>query len=96
MKYIFLILLVITYSTNAIIIRHDTSDSDYKELAKRDNSTVTFYGIYKGEEIVAGTGSIVADTWIITAAHVANYLTAKLHPNLPQRALVSYHSLHFN
>lgn len=75
MKYIFLILLVITYSTNAIIIRHDTSDSDYKELAKRDNSTVTFYGIYKGEEIVAGTGSIIADKWIVTAAHVANYLT---------------------
>ncbi len=68
-------LLVITCSANAIIIRHDTSDSEYKDLARIDNSTVTFYGIYKGEEIVAGTGSIIADKWIVTAAHVANYLT---------------------
>lgn len=74
MKWIFLFLLFVTYSANAIIIRHDASDSDYKELAKSDNSTVTFYGIYKGEEIVAGTGSIIAERWVVTAAHVANYL----------------------
>ncbi|EJB4397018.1 hypothetical protein MT283_004739, partial [Escherichia coli] len=75
MKCIFLILLVIAFSANAIIIRHDTSDEDYQKLAKSDNSTVTFYGVYKGEDIVAGTGSIIADKWIVTAAHVANYLT---------------------
>lgn len=75
MKCIFLILLVIAFSANAIIIRHDTSDEDYQKLAKSDNSTVTFYDVYKGEDIVAGTGSIIADKWIVTAAHVANYLT---------------------
>lgn len=74
MKYFLLCLLAISFTAKSIVIRHDVDDSEYKELAKSDNSTVTFYGIYKGEDVVSGTGAIIADRWVVTAAHVAKYL----------------------
>jgi len=74
MKWSLLILLVITFPSNAIIMRHDVDESKYLELAKDNKSIVTFYGNYKDEEIVEGTGTIIAEDWVITAAHVANYL----------------------
>lgn len=75
MKWICVLLLALCCSANAIIIRHDVSDAHYKELATEDNSTVTFYGMYKGKEVVVGTGSIISERWIVTAAHVAHQLT---------------------
>jgi nitrite reductase/ring-hydroxylating ferredoxin subunit len=74
MRYFLFCLLAISFTAKPIVIRHDVDDSEYKEFAKSDNSTVTFYCSYKGEEVVAGTGAIIADRWVVTAAHVAKYL----------------------
>ncbi|MBT1445363.1 trypsin-like serine protease [Shewanella sp. JM162201] len=74
MKWMLLISLLISCASEAIIIRHDAADTAYIELAKTDNSTVSFYGVYKGKEFVAGTGSLISNQWIVTAAHVAKDL----------------------
>ncbi|MGH1380740.1 MAG: S1 family peptidase [Shewanella xiamenensis] len=75
MKWMFVLLLAITSTANAMIIRHDAEDAKYQAAAQSDNSTVTFLGLYKGDEIVLGTGSLIDKQWIVTAAHVANELT---------------------
>ncbi|MGL4578653.1 MAG: S1 family peptidase [Shewanella xiamenensis] len=75
MKWMFVLLLAITSTANAMIIRHDVDDAKYQAAAQSDNSTVTFLGLYKGDEIVLGTGSLIDKQWIVTAAHVANELT---------------------
>ncbi|QDZ91158.1 trypsin-like serine protease [Shewanella decolorationis] len=75
MKWMFVPLLAITSTANAMIIRHDVEDAKYQAAAQSDNSTVTFLGLYKGDEIVLGTGSLIDKQWIVTAAHVANELT---------------------
>lgn len=74
MKWMFVLLLAITSTANAMIIRHDVDDAKYQAAAQSDNSTVTFLGLYKGDEIVLGTGSLIDKQWIVTAAHVANEL----------------------
>ncbi|MDO6641028.1 trypsin-like serine protease [Shewanella sp. 5_MG-2023] len=74
MKWMYLLTLVISLNAHAIVIRHDVPDQKYQDAAKSDNSTVTFYGIYQGEEIVEGTGALIARDWVVTAAHVAKYL----------------------
>ncbi|SEK32121.1 Trypsin [Colwellia chukchiensis] len=74
MKWSFLILLVFSLSSSAIIMRHDVDESKYREFAKNNKSIVTFYGNYKDKEVVEGTGTLIAKDWVITAAHVANYL----------------------
>ena len=74
MKWSFLILLVLSFPSSAIIMRHDVDESQYLEFAKDNKSIVTFYGNYRDKEIVEGTGTLIAEDWVITAAHVANYL----------------------
>ncbi|MFV0597215.1 S1 family peptidase [Shewanella sp.] len=74
MKWMFVLLLAISSTANAMIIRHDVADTEYQAAAQSDNSTVTFLGLYKGDEIVLGTGSLIGKQWIVTAAHVANEL----------------------
>ncbi|MGL5667301.1 MAG: trypsin-like serine protease, partial [Shewanella sp.] len=74
MKWMFVLLLAIASTANAMIIRHDVEDAKYQAAAQSDNSTVTFLGLYKGDEIVLGTGSLIDKQWIVTAAHVANEL----------------------
>ncbi|WP_414829663.1 S1 family peptidase [Alteromonas sp. H39] len=74
MNRMYLLFLLISLNTHAIVIRHDVSDQQYLDAAIKDNSTVTFYGIYQQKEIVEGTGSLIANNWIVTAAHVAKYL----------------------
>ena len=74
MKWSFLILFILSFPSSAIIMRHDVDESKYLEFAKDNKSIVTFYGNYKDKEIVEGTGTIIAEDWVITAAHVANYL----------------------
>ncbi|MCL1122024.1 S1 family peptidase [Shewanella seohaensis] len=75
MKWMFVLLLAITSAANAMIFRHDVDDAKYQAAAQSDNSTVSFLGLYKGDEIVLGTGSLIDKQWIVTAAHVANELT---------------------
>lgn len=74
MKWIYLLTLIISLNAHGIVIRHDVPDQKYLSAAASDNSTVTFYGMYQGEEIVEGTGALIASNWVITAAHVAKYL----------------------
>ena len=74
MKWLVCLLLTVSCAGHAIIIRHDVADSDYTGHAKNDKSTVSFYGLYKGKDVVLGTGSIITEQWVVTAAHVANVL----------------------
>ena len=50
-------------STDAIIIRHDKLDAAYRQLGERYPAVGGF-----GR---AGTGALIADRWVLTAAHVA-------------------------
>ncbi|NMH58971.1 S1 family peptidase [Alteromonas ponticola] len=75
MRWMYFLIFIIALKAHAIVIRHDVADKNYLFAAQTDSSTVTFYGIYKGEKIVEGTGTLIADDWIVTAAHVANYLS---------------------
>lgn len=61
-------------SLKAMVIRHDVNDSEYINLASRFNSTVTFPMIYSTKNVVGGTGTLIKNNWILTAAHVANIL----------------------
>ncbi|RYV01836.1 peptidase S1 [Shewanella sp. OPT22] len=74
MKWSLITLFLATFTSNAIIMRHDVDESKYRDFEKDNKSIVTFYGSYKGEEIVEGTGTLIAKDWVVTAAHVANYL----------------------
>ena len=74
MKWSSLILLLVSLPSHGIIMRHDVDENRYLEVAKGNLSVVTFYGNYKGKEIVEGTGALLAKDWVVTAAHVANYL----------------------
>jgi secreted trypsin-like serine protease len=60
--------------SNAIIIRHDADDNDYKALAATFNSTVSFFAKYEGKRVAEGTGTVIRNDWVLTAAHVANIL----------------------
>jgi len=53
-------------------MRHDVDESKYREFVKKNKSIVTFYSNYKDKEIVEETGTIIAEYWVVTAAHVAN------------------------
>jgi hypothetical protein len=49
-------------AAEAILIRHDKSDADYRRLGERYPAVGTF-----GR---AGTGALVGDRWVLSAAHV--------------------------
>ncbi|WP_419149302.1 S1 family peptidase [Pseudoalteromonas 'SMAR'] len=66
--------LIFSLSANALVIRHDVADTKYLAAAAKDNTTVTFYGLYKQKQIVEGTGALIDSYWVLTAAHVAQYL----------------------
>jgi hypothetical protein len=72
MKWSFLFLFILSFSPSAIIMRHDVDESKYREFVKKNKSIVTFYSNYKDKEIVEETGTIIAEYWVVTAAHVAN------------------------
>ena len=50
-------------SLDAILIRHDKPDAEYRQLGERYPAIGGF-----GR---AGTGTLIADRWVLTAAHVA-------------------------
>jgi hypothetical protein len=61
-------------SLKAMVIRHDVNDSEYINLASHFNSTVTFTMLHNTKDVVQGTGTIIRNNWVLTAAHVANIL----------------------
>ncbi|GGW74885.1 hypothetical protein [Alteromonas halophila] len=60
MKWIYLLTLVVSMNAHAIVKRHDVPEHAYLNTAANDNSTVSFYGMYQGKEIVEGMGAFVA------------------------------------
>lgn len=77
MKYLYMVLmLVCSFNSAAIVIRDDVNDQKYIDYAKSFNATVSFHYFSKKQNkyLVGGTGTLIGDRWVITAAHVANYL----------------------
>ena len=61
-------------SLKAMVIRHDVNVSEYIKLASHFNSTVTFTMLHNTKNVVEGTGTLIRNNWVLTAAHVANIL----------------------
>lgn len=66
--------IVAAYSAQAIVIRHDVASEEYEQFALQFRGVATFWGNYQGKASVEGTGTLIAKSWILTAAHVANVL----------------------
>lgn len=73
--------IIVTGSAHAIVIRHDVDSAKYEEFAAQFTGVATFWGHFQGKASVEGTGTLVAKSWVLTAAHVANVLKpgAKVH-----------------
>lgn len=69
-----LVLLAAIGSAQAIVIRHDVESAKYEHFASQFHCIATFWGQYQGKASVAGSGTVIAKSWILTAAHVANGL----------------------
>lgn len=64
--------LLFVNSANAIIIRHDRSDSDYKKLGDKFKDAYVMVNSPRA----SGTGTLIAPRWVLTAAHVARHFAA--------------------
>jgi secreted trypsin-like serine protease len=63
LKYLIIIVLFITYSAKAIIIRHDVDDKEYRKLGERYSASVAY---------IRGRGcasTLITPKWLLTAAH---------------------------
>ena len=69
-----IVLLGASPAAHAIVIRHDVEDSQYQTEASEYPELVSFMGEYQGDTVVMGSGTYIGDGWVVTAAHVANYL----------------------
>ena len=67
-QYILVLILILVVPAEAIVIRHDRPDSVHRELA-RDYPMVCRVG--------NGNGTLIAPSWVMTAAHVADALSRK-------------------
>ncbi len=61
-------LLMMASVAQAIVIRHDTRDAHYLDAA-RSNAFANVGQLYSGSDM-RGTGVLVGDRWVLTAAHV--------------------------
>ena len=66
--------IVVAGTAQAIVIRHDVASAEYEQFASQFRGVATFWGNYQGKASVEGTGTLIAGSWILTAAHVANVL----------------------
>lgn len=67
-------LLAVSGSAQAIVIRHDVASVEYEQFASQFKGIATFWGQFQGKSSVEGTGMLIAESWVLTAAHVANVL----------------------
>ncbi len=67
-------LLAVSGSAQAIVIRHDVASVEYEQFASQFKGIATFWGQFQGKASVEGTGMLIAESWVLTAAHVANVL----------------------
>jgi secreted trypsin-like serine protease len=68
------VLLAVSGSAQAIVIRHDVASAEYEQFASQFKGIATFWGQFQGKSSVEGTGMLIAESWVLTAAHVANVL----------------------
>jgi secreted trypsin-like serine protease len=76
MKLFFLGILIasVIQTAGAIVIRHDIEDSQYINSIKPIPALVTFTVLHKGKVYIVGSGTYLGQGWVLTAAHVANFL----------------------
>ena len=68
------VLLAVSCAVQAIVIRHDVASAEYEQFASHFKGIATFWGQFQGKASVEGTGMLIAESWVLTAAHVANVL----------------------
>jgi hypothetical protein len=68
---IFCILLVVSGTASAIVMRHDVPEEQY--LASFEDWPATAY-FHLGGRFGNGTGTLITQHWVLTAGHVAHYL----------------------
>src|SRR4051812_42574544 len=78
-RHLVLIAVLISPTTvSAIIMRHDVSEARYRDLGERFRPLVVQMGITRetgGAPILwNGMGTLIDPRWVLTAAHVANYI----------------------
>ena len=64
-RLLLLVLLVMSFSASAIVIRHDVDDAKYRVLATEFPALVDLPG--------EGHGVLIAPQWVITAAHAVSW-----------------------
>lgn len=67
--------LMMPSSVNAIVMRHDRGEKASIDLAARFPATATFRLSINPTD-VAGTGTLIDPSWVLTAAHVADHIAA--------------------
>jgi hypothetical protein len=69
----------------AIIMRHEVEDWRYIELGERHREALVHLGLPASDDgapmLYSGMGTLIAEDWVVTAAHAAVYLEANPPPN---------------
>jgi secreted trypsin-like serine protease len=64
----------------AIIMRHDVEDARYRELGEQHRDVLVHMALRARDDgaplLYNGMGTLVADAWVVTAAHVAAHMQA--------------------
>ncbi|BDX07461.1 trypsin-like serine protease [Planctobacterium marinum] len=73
LRVILIIFAITSLSAQSIVIRHDKSDEEYLNSTDAIEAHVTFTTSTKDGDFVVGSGTYVGNSWVLTAAHVANF-----------------------
>lgn len=82
----FLMLSIFASEAQAIIIRDDVSDARYRELGERYRATVVQLAIRNNDGdpmLFNGMGTLIAPQWVLTAAHVAQWIPGAVEGGRP-------------